>query len=136
MLLPPTCMLHDNACSITCMLTLVTCKICNMQKNLQHAKNSQHVKMSTCSSNFNIHAKNGPYADMRFFSNMHVGSVTCQKSHVNMQKNTCQHAAPFPDEMETPMVGWRMGAVHEDVGLTVKRRSLVGRGVYSKHIPE
>ena len=34
---------------------------------------------------------------MRFFSNMHVGSVTCQKSHVNMQKNTCQHAAPFPD---------------------------------------
>jgi hypothetical protein len=25
--------------------------------------------------------------------------------------------------METPMVGWRLGAMHEDVGLAVKRRS-------------
>jgi hypothetical protein len=46
--------------------------------------------------------------------------------------------------METPMVGWRLGVVHEDVGLAVKQRSLVGRGVYSmvgrgvysKHMPE
>ena len=36
----------------------------------------------------------------------------------------------IPRKMETPMVGWRLGAVHEDVGLAVKRRSLVGRGVY------
>jgi len=26
-------------------------------------------------------------------------------------------------KMETPMVGWRLGAVHEDVGLAIKRRS-------------
>jgi len=45
----------------------------------------------------NMRVKISPHVDMSFFSNMHVGSVTCQKSHVNMQKNTCQHAAPFPD---------------------------------------
>ena len=38
--------------------------------------------------------------------------------------------------MATPMVGWSLGAVHEDVGLEVKRRSLVGRGDVLKHIPE
>ena len=42
----------------------------------------------------------------------------------------------IPRKMETPVVGQRLGTVHEDVGLSVKRRSLVGRGVYSKHIPE
>ena len=29
----------------------------------------------------------------------------------------------IPRKMETPMVGWRLGAMHEDVGLAVKRRS-------------
>ena len=29
----------------------------------------------------------------------------------------------IPRKMETPMVGWRLGAVHEDVGLAVKRCS-------------
>jgi hypothetical protein len=52
-----------------------------------------HVKIS------NMHVKIGPNVGMSFFSNMHVRSVTCQKSHVNMQKNTCQHAAPFPDDV-------------------------------------
>ena len=42
----------------------------------------------------------------------------------------------IPRKMETPMVGWRLGAVHEDVGLEVKRHSLVGRRVYSKQVPE
>jgi hypothetical protein len=29
----------------------------------------------------------------------------------------------IPRKMETPMVGWSLGAMHEDVGLEVKRRS-------------
>ena len=29
----------------------------------------------------------------------------------------------IPRKMETPMVGWRLGVVYEDVGLSVKRRS-------------
>jgi hypothetical protein len=58
MLLPPTCMLHDNACSIFYMLT----DICNMQ-NLQHAKK---LACSECNM-----LKN------------HMS--TCKKTHVNMQ---------------------------------------------------
>jgi hypothetical protein len=42
----------------------------------------------------------------------------------------------IPRKMETPMVGKRLGAVHEDVGLAVKRRSLFGRGVVLNHIVE
>ena len=59
----------------------------------------------------------------RFVFSVKVISTPSNASHT-------LSASPLARKMETPMVGQRLGAVHEDIGLAVKRRSLVGRGVY------
>ena len=87
-----TCMFTSVTCMFVHMLTLVSIHVdmwtCMLQmltcKNLQHAKNLQHVKIVATCKKFSTSICH--HVDMGFFSNMHVQSGTCKKSHVNMGK--------------------------------------------------